>query len=241
MQAEKQKAPFSKVDLRVCLGLMICTSIVALLLRSELALLALFLALCIWLCLFGLPKEMISHCIWYFVLWGGLYVFRDVPVLGSTALPLVTVYIRRLMLPIMAARPLMVASNSRLVASLNRLRFPRAASLSLSVLFRFLPTISEEYSHIRNAQKFRDIGVTFWSAFYHPLQMIEYTMIPMLIRTSKTADELSASAAVRGMRLKGEISSYHKIQMCVGDWATVGVAVVLLSAIFVCDRILIGG
>lgn len=241
MHSVKQKAPLSWLDLRVCLGLMVCTSIVALTLQSEPALLVLFLILCVWLCLFGLPKQMLTYLIWYFALWGGLYFLRDTPFLGSTSLPLVTVYVRRLMLPVMAARPLLSASNGRLVASLNRLRLPKAASLSLSVLFRFLPTISEEYSHIRDAQKFRDIGVTFWSALCHPLQMAEYTMIPMLIRTSKTADELSASAAVRGMRLKGKVSSYHKVEMRWRDWLVAGIGVVLLAAVFILERLGIRG
>lgn len=238
---QSRKFPLAWLDLRVCLVLMVCISFVALMLQSEQALLLLFLMLCVWLCLFGLPKQMITYLIWYFVLWGGLYVLRDIPVLGSTSLPLVTVYVRRLMLPVMAARPLLAASNGRLIASLNRLHFPKAASLSLSVLLRFLPTISEEYRHIRSAQKFRGIGVTFWSALLHPLKTAEYTMIPMLIRTGKTADELSASAAVRGMRLKGKVSSYYEIKMHWGEWLVAGISIVLLATVFVLDRIGIGG
>ena len=236
-----KKAPLSWLDLRICLVLMIFISIVALMLQSEQALLILFLLLCVWLCLFGLPKQMVTCLIWYFVLWGSLYVLRDIPVLGTTSLPLVTVYVRRLMLPVMAARPLQAASNGRLIASLNRLHFPKAASLSLSVLFRFLPTISEEYRHIKSSQKFRGIGVTFWSTLLHPLEIVEYTMIPMLIRTSKTADELSASAAVRGMRLKGKVSSYYKIKTCWGDWFILGVGIILVVTVFLFDRIGIGG
>ena len=64
-----KKAPLSWLDLRICLVLMIFISIVALMLQSEQALLILFLLLCVWLCLFGLPKQMVTCLIWYFVLW----------------------------------------------------------------------------------------------------------------------------------------------------------------------------
>ncbi|MFV0362448.1 MAG: energy-coupling factor transporter transmembrane component T [Suipraeoptans sp.] len=235
-----RKPPLAGLDLRVCLFLMVLTSVMTLLLRTETALLCMLVLLIIWLGLFGLKRQLISHLIWYFILWGGLYLLSDIPTLGSTALPLVTVYVRRLMLPVMAARPLLAASNGRLVASLNRMKLPKAATLSLAVLFRFMPTISEEYRHIRDAQKFRGIGVSLWSSLCHPFRLLEYTLIPMLIRTSKTADELSASAAVRGMRLKGEVSSYHLIRMKTSDWAAIIIGTLILFGVAYIERI-VGG
>lgn len=148
---------------------MVLTSIVSLLLYSEAALLTLFVVLSLWLQLLGFKKQIISHILWYFSLWGGLYLLRDIPILGATALPLVTVYVRRIMLPVMAALPVLTASIGQLVASLNRMRLPKAATLSLAILFRFLPTIAEEYSYIRDAQKFWGIRDSFLSIYAYSL------------------------------------------------------------------------
>lgn len=191
--------------------------------------------MCTWLVLFGYIKQMLSYAAWYFAMWGALYLLKDIRFLG--VLPLMTVYVRRMLLPVMAARPLLAASSGQLMASLNRMKLPKAATLSLAVLFRFMPTISEEYTHIRNAQKFRGIGVSVLSVIFHPFSTLEYTLIPMLIRTSKTADELSASAAVRGMRLKGESSSYHLVQMRTLDWCVLLLGTFLLLGVAYIDRI----
>lgn len=232
----------SKLDLRVCMFFIILTSMIAVILESELALLDMFLLLGIWLLLLGFPKKLIRHCIWYFILWGSIYYIQKIPVLGTTALPLITVYIRRLMLPIMAATPLVGdgESNGRLIATMNHMKLPKAGVLSLAILLRFLPTIAEEYRQIRNAQKFRGIGISFWNVISHPWKMIEYTMIPMLIRTSKTADELSASVSVRGMRLEGNVNPYYPVSMKWYDWLAILIGTILTLIIFLYDRLLIG-
>lgn len=236
MTREVKAPPLHWLDLRICLAFMVLTSVVSLMLSTETALLTLFALECLWLLLFGLKRQVISYLVWYFALWGGLYVLRDIPVLGSTSLPLVIVYARRIMLPVMAARPLLASGSGRLVASMNRMGLPRAATLSLAILFRFMPTIAQEYAHIRDAQKFRGIGDSFWSVVRHPLRTMECTLIPMLIRTSKTADELSASAAVRGMKLEGESSSWHKVAIGAADWSVLIPMVLLPVAILLLDH-----
>ena len=49
----------------------------------------------------------------------------------------------------------------------------------------------------------------------------------MLIRTTKVADELTASAEVRGMRLKGDYNPYYEVRMRISDWLA-------LVAVFLC-------
>lgn len=233
--------PSKQLDLRICLLLTILVSIASIMLKSEFSLLLTFVLMCIWSLLNGLRYRIISNIIWYLVLWAALFLLRDIPILGQTALPLITVYVRRIMLPVMAARPLLSNANGRLVATLNRMKLPRIATLSLAILFRFLPTIKTEYSHIRDSQKFRGIGTSALAVICHPLTTIEYTLIPILIRTSKTADELSASAAVRGMRLEGACSSYHIIKLRAADYAVMLLCVAALIGIVVYDRIGMGG
>lgn len=227
-------ALLSRLDIRIRLLLMVLVSVISLLLHTEIALALAFVSLCIWMWLFGLKRQVLSHVIWYFALWGGLYLIRDIPILGSTSLPLVTVYIRRIMLPVMAARVVAAAPSGQLIATLDRMKIPKAVTLSLAILFRFLPTIREEYSHIRDGQKFRGIATSFMEGICHPFSTLEYTLIPLLIRTSKIADELSASASVRGVKLKGQSSSWHDIQLGRWDWCIgcVG-SLILVGSLFI--------
>lgn len=61
-------------------------------------------------------------------------------------------------------------------------------------MFRFFPTIREEYRHIKNAMTLRGIG-----KFYNPIQMLEYRMVPLLVEIVSIGNDLSASALTRGL------------------------------------------
>ncbi len=56
------------------------------------------------------------------------------------------------------------------------------------------------------------------------------------------ADELTASAEVRGMKLKGDYNSYYEVKMRVSDW--ISLIVVILCAIgiyyvdYICGRVM---
>ena len=51
-------------------------------------------------------------------------------------------------------------------------------------------------------------------------------MIPLILRTTKVAEELSASMTVRGVRFSGETVSYRTIRFCGKD-------AVLLALMFI--------
>ncbi len=63
-----------------------------------------------------------------------------------------------------------------------------------SVVFRFFPTVKEEYAAIRDAMKMR--GIT---TFRSPLKMLEYRIVPLMISVAKIGEELSAAALTRGL------------------------------------------
>ncbi|MCR5603783.1 MAG: energy-coupling factor transporter transmembrane protein EcfT [Lachnospiraceae bacterium] len=75
-------------------------------------------------------------------------------------LPLLLVYLRRLIIAVIAAYPVVKAPTGKLIASLDKLKIPRTFTISLAVLFRFLPTVGMEYSAIRRAQRYREIGIS---------------------------------------------------------------------------------
>lgn len=205
-------------DLRVRLSLMLGVSVLSFTLRYELSLLILFLSLCFWLYLFGLKKEMLGFLFWYAFLWIGLSLIRDIPLVKKTALAFVGVYARRLMLPIMCARTVMQDSHGKFMATLSKMKLPRTLVLSLSILLRFMPTLREEFRHIKNARKSRGIASSVVQTLAHPLLSLECTLIPLLIRTCKIADELAASASVRGAKIEGERSSWYEVSMRTKDW-----------------------
>ena len=102
---------------------------------------------------------------------------------------------------------------SDLVAALQKMHVPKGAIITLAVVFRYLPTIGDEFRYIHNTMKLRGIGLTPGNILRHPLGTMEYVLVPLIIRSMTVADELSASAMTRGLDLKTKRSSYREVRL----------------------------
>ena len=92
--------------------------------------------------------------------------------------------------------PYLVSSTtvSEFVAAMERMHISDKLVISLSVIFRFFPTVREEYGAIRDAMKMR--GIRFGGE--KPFLMVEYRLIPLMVSVVKIGDELSDAALTRG-------------------------------------------
>ncbi len=84
---------------------------------------------------------------------------------------------------------------SEFVAGMERLHVPRQITIPMSVMFRFFPTVAEEWSAIRDAMRMRGIRLTWRKAG----KFLEYRMVPMIICSVKIGEELSEAALTRGL------------------------------------------
>ena len=83
---------------------------------------------------------------------------------------------------------------SEFVAAMERVHIPQKIVIPLSVVFRFFPTIGEEYAAIGDAMKMRGI-----SSLRSPIKMLEYRVVPLMISVANIGEELSAAALTRGL------------------------------------------
>lgn len=81
-------------------------------------------------------------------------------------------------------------SVSEFISAMERMHVTEKIIIPLSVIFRFFPTIKEEYQAIRDAMKMRNIRF----GGKNPFLMIEYRLIPLMVSVIKIGDELSAAA-----------------------------------------------
>lgn len=86
-------------------------------------------------------------------------------------------------------------SVSDFIGAMYRMHVTEKIVIPLSVIFRFFPTISEEYQAIQDAMKMR--GIRFGGR--NPFLMIEYRLVPLMVSVVKIGDELSAAALTRGL------------------------------------------
>ena len=80
-------------------------------------------------------------------------------------------------------------------AAMERMHVSEKISIPLSVMFRFFPTVAEEWSAIGDAMRMR--GVRFGGGKAGAI--LEYRIVPMMICSVKIGEELSQAALTRGL------------------------------------------
>ena len=86
---------------------------------------------------------------------------------------------------------------SQFIAAMERIRLPRVITIPLAVMFRFFPTISEEYRSIKDAMRMRGLGTK--RIGNNPVAMLEYRFVPLMASVVKTGEDLTVSALTRGL------------------------------------------
>ena len=70
----------------------------------------------------------------------------------------------------------------------------------------------------------------------HLPSTVEYILIPLILRTTKVAEELSASMTVRGVRFSGETVSYRAIRFTGKDAALCVLMLLVSILVFSLER-----
>ena len=117
---------------------------------------------------------------------------------------------------------------SEFMAAMERMHVSQKIVIPLSVMFRFFPTVAEEYRSINDAMRMRDVG--FRSIGDNPTAVLEYRMVPLLMSVVKIGDELSASALTRG--LGGPEKRTNICRIGFGVWDAVFSLIVLAALAF---------
>lgn len=84
---------------------------------------------------------------------------------------------------------------SEFTAAMLRMHISEKIIIPLSVMFRFFPTVLDEFKSINTAMKMR--GIRFGGVGI--AKMIEYRIVPLMTCCVKIGEELSAAALTRGL------------------------------------------
>ena len=98
----------------------------------------------------------------------------------------------RRMLPCLLTGALLVKKCSvhQFVAALRKMHLPQNLITAMAVTVRYFPAISEEVRHIKDAMKLQRIPMG---------RKVECYLVPIMLSATKTAEERSAAATVRGI------------------------------------------
>ena len=140
----------------------------------------------------------------------GLIPFKGI----SSALGMIMFFLQRM--SVFFVMGAWMSTNLRIsdfVTSMQNMHLPKGIIITLAVVFRYLPTLREEFRYITNTMKLRGVGVNMKNILFHPLKTSEYAIVPLIIRSITIADELAASAMTRGLDLETERTSYRFVRL----------------------------
>jgi energy-coupling factor transport system permease protein len=115
---------------------------------------------------------------------------------------------------------------SDFMAAMRKMHVTEKLAIPLSVMFRFFPTVREEYIAIHDAMRMRGVSL----AGGKPLKMLEYRFVPMMMCSLKIGEELSAAALTRGLGSLVKRTNICKIGFHAQDFAFMLLSALSLAA-----------
>lgn len=134
-------------------------------------------------------------------------------------------------MPGIAAGAYLVNSTtvSEFMAAMEHMHLPQKLTIPLSVMFRFFPTVTEEYGAIGDAMRMR--GIRFGGG--KPMKMLEYRVVPLMVSCVKIGDELSAAALTRGLGAPVKRTNICKIGFSARDGIAILLCVTSLAVLLI--------
>lgn len=123
----------------------------------------------------------------------------------------------------MASYLMRTTSTSEFIAAAERIHLPKELTIPLSVVFRFFPTIRENAANISNAMRMRG------ASGENVAKAVEYRLVPLVECTTRTADDLAASALVRGLGGPAARTSIAAIGFRASDAIAAGAVIAFLG------------
>jgi len=164
-------------------------------------------------------KSALKYLIIFLVL---LYIDRGLSVYLSgfyfTIINFIAYALRRFLPCLIVGKWILETTEvSDFVATMWKLKLPTSVIIPLSVVFRYFPTIKEEWNSIRSAMKIRGFRLSF-----------EHVMVPLLFSAVMVSEELSAAALCRGLDNPGKHSSLIEIKMHGIDYLILGIFLIIV-------------
>lgn len=105
-----------------------------------------------------------------------------------------------------------------LTSALRKMHIPESVIIPCAVVVRFFPTVQEDYHQIRNAMALRGIAEGKAALLLHPMQSMEYILMPLLMNGNNVAQDLSVAALTKGIGLSGTPTCMTELHLTAWDF-----------------------
>lgn len=146
-------------------------------------------------------RECILYSIMYILIAGLMFYIHKIP---NTTISLMIVslsyFIQKFSIALMMIAFLKkMTSMPYIISAMQTMQFPNVIAIPFIVIFRYMPTLKEDYGYLRDSLKIRGISTSGLRLFVHPIRSLEFMLVPILFRSIRSAEELSTSVLLRGI------------------------------------------
>jgi len=139
-------------------------------------------------------------------------------------------HVLRFLLPLFGAFYIVTKTSTvgQYISAFMAMHLPNVVIIPIAVMFRFVPTLTEEWQVITQAMRLRGMALSIKNVLRRPLYMLENMLVPFLLQSSAIVDEMSAAVMARGFDKDHPRSSFLEVKMKALDWIFVAVSVIVL-------------
>ena len=115
-----------------------------------------------------------------------------------------------------------------LLYSLDRIHFPKSLSIPLMIVYRYVPTIIRELHYINENLKMRGLNLSL-SNIRHLIKTLENYLVPLLFRSERISEELSAASLCKGLSIERKRTCCTNVRFTKEDYLyLLGMAIVIV-------------
>lgn len=132
---------------------------------------------------------------------------------------------------IMGAIPILGMPPGEIVVVFKKLKIPNSIGLPFIFMIRFFPTVRVEFKEV-----FESIRLRHLVSIKEPVKALEYTFVPVMIRSTRIAEELAAASESRGISSPGVHTSRRQIKLCNKDYILMLIAIIAFIVLFFLEK-----
>ena len=146
-------------------------------------------------------RECVLYSMIYAIIVGLMIYIHHIP---NTTLVLtiisISYFVQKFVIAIMMIEFLKRnTSMPYIISAMQTMKFPNVIAIPFIVMYRYIPTLKEDYGHLKDSLKLRGISTSGVQFFIHPIRSLEFMIVPILFRSIRVAEELSTSVLLRGI------------------------------------------
>lgn len=223
----------SKPDARILILQIVIASILEFGFHSTYAIIALFFVIDSLLSYWYGIKVFVKRFLIYVIMWGMIWGFTtiNIPILSIIFPPFLMMMIK--VYPIYLLLRLLVdkAPMNELLYVLDRIHISKSLSIPLMIVYRYVPTIIQEIHYINESLKIRGLNLSF-SNLKCLIRTLENYMVPLLFRSEKISEELSAASLCKGLSIGRKRTCCTDVRFTKEDYLYLSGMTVVTVALF---------